>query len=372
VTVIAGEIVTVLMMVPMEAMTDYRLLGRSGLRVSPLALGAMTFGASGWAGADWGADEADSRAILDRYLAAGGNFVDTAVNYGDGASEELLGRLIEAAGARERIVLATKFTATRRPGDPNAAGNGRKNVVASLETSLRRLRTDYVDLYWLHLWDTVTPVEEVLATLDALVRSGKVLAFGLSNVPAWYAARAQVLADARGWEPIAALQLEHSLLERTIEREHVPAALELGMGIVPWSPLASGFLTGKYTRGDDGVVGDGRIAAFGGSVPGRPYGDREWRILDVLREVAGELGRPPAEVALAWVTSRRGVSSTLIGARTTQQLDANMRALEVELPPEAAARLDAASEPEPAFPYRLFTGELGRSFAHGGASVRRY
>lgn len=358
-------------MASIDTLTHYRLLGRSGLRVSPLALGAMTFGADGWGGRQWGAGEDAARAIFDRYLDAGGNFVDTAVNYGDGASEEMLGRLIEATGTRDRLVLATKFTGSRRPGDPNASGNGRKNILSSLETSLRRLRTDYVDLYWLHLWDAVTPVEEVLATLDALVRGGKVRAVGLSDVPAWYAAKAQAIALARGWEPIAAMQLEYSLVERDIEREHIPAAQDLGMGIVPWSPLRSGFLTGKYERGPDGAVGEGRIREFGGDPSGRSYSERDWSALDVLRDVASELGRTPAEVALAWVARRPAVASTLIGARTPEQLETNLRALEVELPDTAADRLEEAGRPASAFPYWMFTGALLQNFAHGGANVAR-
>lgn len=208
-------------------MATYHLLGRTGLRVSPLALGVMTFGQD-----DWGADEDTSRTILTRYLESGGNFVDTANIYAGGRSEELTGKFIEETGSRDRVVLATKFANATEPGNPNAFGNGRKNIMTSLDNSLRLLRTDYIDLYWMHIWDLVTPIEEVLSTLDALVRGGKVRAIGLSNVPAWYAAQAQTLAHARGWEPIAALQMEYSLVEREIEREHVSAALHLDMGIV--------------------------------------------------------------------------------------------------------------------------------------------
>src|SRR5512135_1389441 len=206
---------------------SYALLGRSGLRVSPLCLGTMTFGTE-WG---WGADPDACRAMLRAYLEAGGNFVDTADLYTGGRSEEILGGLLREAGDRDRLVLASKFTFNARPGDPNAGGNGRKNILRALEGSLRRLGTEYLDLYWLHAWDGLTPVEEVMATLDALVRSGKVRHLGLSDVPAWYLARAQTLAEWRGLERICALQLEYSLVERSIEREFVPAALELGMGI---------------------------------------------------------------------------------------------------------------------------------------------
>jgi aryl-alcohol dehydrogenase-like predicted oxidoreductase len=210
-----------------QSLADYSLLGRSGLRVSPLCLGAMTFG--------WGCDEATARDIFNRYLEAGGNFIDTADAYSSGQSEEMLGRFMKEAGNRDRIVLATKFSFNTSPGNPNTGGNGRKNILRALEGSLRRLQTDHVDLYWLHAWDGMTPVEEVMTTLDALVRSGKVRYIGLSDTPAWYLARAQTLAELRGLERVCALQLEYSLVERNIEREHIPAALELGMGVCPWS-----------------------------------------------------------------------------------------------------------------------------------------
>jgi len=219
---------------------QYRLLGRTGLRVSPIALGALTFGTGGWH-----AGEDTARSVFLCYLEAGGNLVDTAINYAGGRSEQLLGAFIKETGTRDQVVIATKFSVATRPEDPNSGGNGRKNILASLDTSLRRLQTDFVDLYWLHMWDGLTPVEEVMSTLDALVRSGKVRAIGLSNTPAWYTAKAQLTATARGWEPVAALQLEYSLAERAIEREHVPAALDLGIGIIGWSPLANGLLTRK-------------------------------------------------------------------------------------------------------------------------------
>src|SRR5919198_863486 len=216
-------------------LNEYITLGRSGLRVSPLCLGTMTFGTE-WG---WGADESASRSIFNRYVEGGGNFFDTADAYTGGKSEELLGKFIADRKLRDRAVIATKFTFNTDPGNPNAGGNGRKNIYRALEGSLRRLNTDYIDLYWLHAWDTVTPVEEVVATLNDLVREGKIRHYGFSDTPAWYVAR------------------EYSLVERNIEREHIPVAQELGLGICPWSPLASGFLTGKYKRqGNDGS-GDG-------------------------------------------------------------------------------------------------------------------
>ncbi|HTP53116.1 MAG TPA: aldo/keto reductase [Anaeromyxobacteraceae bacterium] len=349
------------------SLSRYALLGRSGLRVSPICLGTMTFGTE-WG---WGADEATSRALFRRYLEAGGNFVDTADGYTAGRSEEILGKLLAETGERDHFVVATKYTFNARKGDPNAGGNGRKNALRALEGSLRRLGTDYVDLYWLHAWDGRTPVEEVMATLDAMVRSGKVRYLGLSDTPAWYLARAQTISEWRGWERIAALQLEYSLVERTVEREHVPAALELGMGICVWSPLASGFLAGKYRRGSAGGEGEGRLAALrSSSNPAfHKFTDRNWRILDALRDVARACNRTPAEVAIRWVGQRPGVSSTLIGATRLEQLETNLAALDLELPPELEQKLEEASRLEPAFPYLFFEPAM-RVAIDGGATVR--
>jgi aryl-alcohol dehydrogenase-like predicted oxidoreductase len=357
-------------------LTRYHLLGRTGLRVSPLALGAMTFGVDGSEGTGiwgrWGSDEEASRAVFHRYLEVGGNFVDTAVNYGGGRSEDLLGKFVEEAGVRDQIVLATKFTMSTQPGNPNAAGNGRKNLIASLDASLRRLRTDYVDLYWMHAWDSMTPVEEVMSTLDAQVRAGKVRAVGFSNVPAWYVAKAQLTARSYGWEPVAALQLQYSLAAREIERELVPAALDLGLGVVPYSPLASGFLAGKYERAADGTSGDGRLEGLKALAPQlAQFSDQAWLTLDVLRKVASEVGRTPAQVAVNWVAQRPGVVSTLLGARTVEQLDDNLAALEFELSPEQRARLEEVSAPELSRVEQLHRDELGRQMIFGGTDVRQ-
>jgi len=328
---------------------DYITLGRSGLRVSRLCLGTMTFGTE-WG---WGADEGTSAAIFDRYLEAGGNFIDTADGYTNGKSEEICGQLIRERGLRDRIVLATKFTFNAQPGNPNAGGNGRKNAMRALEGSLRRLGTDYVDLYWMHAWDQTTPVEEVLATFDLMVRSGKVRYAGFSDVPAWYAARACTIAQFAHSTPVIALQLEYSLVERGIEREHVPLAREIGLGVCPWSPLASGFLAGKYKRGDEG---GGRLDTLKSS--GNPVfeklTERNFRIVDVLLEVAAQLGRPPAEVALHWVASQAAVASVIIGATKLAQLESNLRALDFAMPDEHAARLNEASRLERSHPYMFF------------------
>src|SRR5258708_8065309 len=283
----------------------FHTLGRTGLKVSSLALGAMTFG--------WGADKQTSQNLFDHYRNAGGNFIDPADLYSAGTSEEWLGEMIQAAKARDEIVLATKFTFSAQPGNPNAGGNGRKNILRAIDGSLRRLRTDFIDLYIVHTWDRVTPVEEVASTLNDLVRSGKVRHIGLSDVPAWYAARLTTIADLRGWERPAALQLEYSLVSRNLEREHLPLAQELGISLTPWSPLGSGFLSGKFTRIGGQIKGSGRV--FDMKDSGNPtlekFAARElnWKILQTLLSVASDLGKSPAEVALAWVIGRRGVVS---------------------------------------------------------------
>jgi aryl-alcohol dehydrogenase-like predicted oxidoreductase len=331
---------------------QYFTLGRTGLRVSRLCLGVMSFG-TGWG---WGTNEGDSAAILDRYLESGGNFVDTADMYTNGQSEEILGKLVADRKIRDQVVLATKFTFSPNPANPNAGGNGRKNIYRALEASLRRLQTDYIDLYWLHAWDTVTPVEEVMLTLNDLVRSGKVRYIGLSDVPAWYLTRFQTLAEKEGKEPIAALQLEYSLVERGIEREHIPAAQELGIAICPWSPLAGGFLAGRYRRSEHGFEGEGRYQTVKDS--GNPvfekFTDRNWRILETLQEVAKAVGRPPAQVALNWVVAQPGVTSTLIGATKLEQLEQNLASLDFALSQDLRSRLDEASRLPHAHPYMFF------------------
>src|SRR5689334_9563968 len=268
-------------------LNEYITLGRSGLLVSPLCLGTMTFGTE-WG---WGSEENVSRSVFDGYIDAGGNFVDTADAYTGGKSEELVGKFIADRSLRDRVVLATKSTFNTDPGNPNGGGNGRKHVYRALEGSLRRLHTDYIDLYWLHAWDTVTPVEEVVSTLNDLVREGKIRYYGFSDTPAWYLARAHTLAEKEGKERLTALQLEYSLVERNIEREHVPAAQELGLAICPWSSLASGFLSGKYKRDGNSGQGEGRLEKTKAS--GNPvfdkFTERNWRILDAVLAVAKQI-----------------------------------------------------------------------------------
>lgn len=348
---------------------DYHLLGNSGLRVSRLALGTMTFGTEN----GWGCDRDTSRALFDRYLEAGGNFVDTADVYTRGTSETWLGEFIAERGVRDRVVLATKFThnVANAGADPNAAGNGRKNIVRALEASLRRLKTDYVDLYFLHTWDRLTPVEEVLRTLDDLVSQGKVRHVGLSDVPAWYAARAQAVAELRGREAPCALQLEYSLVERGIEYEFPSLCQDRGMGVMAWSPLASGLLSGKYRPhvAAEAQSEDGRLKTTAKvATPSlRKMTERNWAVVAELARVAAEVGRPMAQVAVNWVANRPAVASVILGATRLAQLDETLPALDFELPAELEARLDAAGAPPPAFPYAFLDAMVPRM--HGGAAI---
>jgi aryl-alcohol dehydrogenase-like predicted oxidoreductase len=343
----------------MTSLDSYITLGRSGLRVSPLGLGAMTFGEDN----GWGSSVETSEAVLTEYLERGGNLIDTANIYTNGHSEKIIGDYFTARpGLRERVVLSTKFFSNLFPGDPNGGGGGRKAMIGSLDESLRRLQTDYIDLYWLHGWDRNTPIEETLRALDDVVAAGKVRYVALSDVPAWVAAQAQTIAGFRGWAPITALQLEYSLLERTSEGELLPMAQALGVGVMPWSPLRGGKLAGKYTR----AGGEGGRAAMMAALHGQPD-EREWSIIDAVAQVATELGVSSAEVALAWIRGRPGISSTLIGARTLEQLHANLASLDVTLAAEERAALDEVSAPTLDFPARVT--DMSGAFAFGGMTV---
>jgi aryl-alcohol dehydrogenase-like predicted oxidoreductase len=348
-------------------MNEYTTLGRSGLRVSPLCLGTMTFGTE-WG---WGAEENISRSLFNRYLEAGGNFIDTADGYTGGKSEEMLGKFITEQKLRDRVVLATKFTFSADAANPNAGGNGRKNIHRALEGSLRRLQTDYIDLYWLHAWDTVTPVEEVVNSLNDLVRQGKILHYGFSDTPAWYLSRAYTLAEKEGKDPLVALQLEYSLVQRNIEREHIPAAQELGLAICPWSPLASGFLSGKYLRAGASGTGDGRLEKVkdSGNPTLKKFTDQNWKILDVLLEVSRQIGRPPAQVALNWVATQPGITSTILGASKLNQLEDNLKAMEFTIPAELRRRLDEIGAPASIHPYEFFEPFI-QTMIHGSSPVQ--
>ncbi|MFG3524625.1 aldo/keto reductase [Nocardia nova] len=343
----------------------YRLLGRSGLRVSPLALGTMTFGAD-WG---WGAERDEARKLFDDYVSRGGNFIDTASVYTNGSSERLLGEFTR--DNRESLVLATKYTMLRRPGDPNSGGNNRKSMFASVEASLRNLNTDYIDLLYLHAWDFTTPVEEVLRGMDDLVRQGKVLYVAISDTPAWQVARMQTIADLRGWSPLVALQVEYSLIERTVEHDLFPMARELGLGVIPWSPLGSGVLTGKYSAADLDASAAGspegsrkNVALANGSLTARGLA-----IAEVVKEVAAELDRTPAQTALAWTLRNPAVTAPIIGARTPAQLSDNLGALDVEFDAAHLARLDAASAVEPGFPHNMLARAMTNTVINGDLTV---
>jgi aryl-alcohol dehydrogenase (NADP+) len=315
----------------------YVTLGRSGLRVSPFALGAMTFGEDA-GGA--GSSVAEAESILSTYLDLGGNFIDTANFYTNGHSEKILGDFFaDRPGRREHVVLASKFFTNLFPGDPNGGGAGRSSIIAQLDETLRRLQTDYLDVYWLHNWDQHTPIDETMRALDDLVRAGKIRYLGFSNNPAWVTARAQTLAQLKGWTPLIALQIEYSLLARTVEGEIAPLARDQEMALVPWSPLKNGFLSGKYRRGN-AVVDSARAAFVGGPT------DAQFTVIDAVCAVADEVGATPAAVALAWLRARAGTVVPIVGARRLGHLTDNITALELQLDEAHLRVLDDISAPE--------------------------
>ena len=335
----------------------YRLLGNSGLRVSEAALGTMTFGED-WG---WGTAKEEARKVYDAFREAGGNFIDTANIYTNGTSETFLGEFLQ--GHRQSVVLATKYSNAFPGTDPNAAGNQRKNMVQAVEASLKRLKTDCIDLYWLHIWDQITPVEEVMRAFDDLVRQGKVLYVGVSDAPAWWIAQANTLAQLRGWSPFVGLQIEYSLIERTVERELIPMAKALNIGVTAWSPLAGGVLTGKYHghgSSEAGRMNSEMAKDF------KPEQQRADRVVAAVKRLADETGRSLAQVALAWLQHRPVPVIPIIGARKLTQLQDNLASLEVALSPDQVKTLDEASQIEPGFPYSLYTKELPRAIAYGG------
>jgi aryl-alcohol dehydrogenase-like predicted oxidoreductase len=341
-------------------LNSYVTLGRSGLRVSPFCLGAMTFGED--RGGGFGSSVEDSEAILAHYLEQGGNFVDTANGYNFGHSEKIIGDFFQQGkGRRDHAVIATKFFVNLYPGDPNGGGGGRKAIVEQCEQSLRRLQTDYIDLYYLHNWDRFTPIEETMSALDDLVKAGKVRYLGISDAPAWKVAQAQVTAHFRGWNPLIALQIEYSLMQRTVEGELVPMAEELGLGVLPWSPLKGGALSGKYTRANGAKMQGARGARAG------DFTDKQYDIIDAVAKVAAECETTSSTVALAWLKAQPGVRSTIIGARTMEQLEANLKALDLTLTPEQIASLNEASTPVLNFPADFL--KMSPSYSHAGATV---
>lgn len=334
----------------------YRTLGTSGLRVAEMILGAMTFGEQGGVGAPI----EECRRILDAYAEAGGNAVDTAINYRNGLSEEILGRLL--AGRRESFVLASKYTTTRDKNDPNAGGNARKNLRASLETSLRRLGTDYLDVYWVHVWDASTPIEETMRALDDAVRAGKVLYVGISDAPAWVVSRANTLAEWRGWSPFIGLQVPYSLLMRDIERELLPMATALGLGVTAWSPLAGGVLSGKYTR--PGLAGDrNRLDAS-------TLDERSHAAARAVQAVADEIGATPSQVAIAWTMHRSKAVIPILGARSVEQIRDNLGAVDVELSAAQMAALEEPTEFSLGFPHDFINDIAPWVFGAGHLGTR--
>jgi aryl-alcohol dehydrogenase-like predicted oxidoreductase len=339
----------------------YKILGRSGLRVSELALGTMTFGTE-WG---WGSDLETSKKVFETYANAGGNFIDTANRYTEGTSEKYVGEFINSD--REHFVLATKYSLKTRQGDPNAAGNHRKNLVQSLEASLKRLKTDYIDLYWLHAWDFTTPIDEVLRALDDQVRAGKILHVGISDTPAWVVSRGQAIAELRGWTPFTALQVEYSLIERTPERDLLPMARALGIALTPWAPLAGGLLTGKYTtesaaptdlkpgeRAQRLQEGQGRLAA------------RNLEIARVVDEIALETGKPASQVALNWLRQQSGVIVPIVGSRRPAQIAENLEAVTWKLEDSQVERLSAVSAIELGFPHQFLASPGVQDVVYAG------
>jgi len=335
---------------------NYRLFGKSGLRVSEISLGTMTFGED-WG---WGSSKEEARKIYDAYRDAGGNFIDTANLYTNGTSETLLGEFMQ--DHRQSVVLATKYTNAAPGADANASGNHRKSMVQAVEASLRRLKTDYIDLYWMHVWDQLTPVEEVMRAFDDLVSQGKVLYTGISDAPAWWIAQANTLADFRGWTPFIGLQIEYSLIERTVERELIPMAKAFNLGLVAWSPLAGGLLSGKYHSGGDK---DARYTSDMGKEFKRT-GEGPDRIVATLQKVSQQVGRSAAQVALAWLRYRDIPIIPIIGARRIPQLQDNLASLELELSSEQVSVLNEASAIELGFPGDFYAKDLVKTFAYGG------
>jgi aryl-alcohol dehydrogenase-like predicted oxidoreductase len=335
----------------------YVTLGRSGLRVSPLCLGAMTFGED----LGWGSSVEESEEIIDRYVELGGNFIDTANFYTASHSEKIIGDHVGRHPARrDRLTIATKFSGNLYPGDPNGGGSGRKAIVNACENSLRRLQTDYIDLYWLHMWDANTPIDETMAALDDLVRAGKVRYLGVSDTPAWKIVEANLIARFRGWSSFIGLQIEYSLLQRTVEQELVPMAGEFGLGITPWSPLSGGALSGKYTRANAGQHEGDRGALL-------DVNEKTYDVVDELEIIAKAHDTSVASVALAWVHAKPGVTSIIIGARRMSQFEDNIRALDVTLTAEELARLDAITEPTLGFPQSMLP--MAPALVNGGTTI---
>lgn len=364
----------------------YQLLGKSGLRVSELCLGAMTFGEE-WG---WGASKEECHKIFNAYVDAGGNFIDTANKYTEGTSEKYIAEFISSD--RDRFVLATKYTSNTRRGDPNAGGNHRKNMIQSLEASLKRLNTDYIDLYWVHAWDALTPIEEMMRALDDMVRSGKILYIGISDAPAWIVSQVNTVANLKGWTEFTGLQIEYSLIERTPERELLPMADALNIGVTAWSPLGGGVLTGKYNKSnkeqqqktqqqntsssssttDMAQEGNSRLEVQN-EFANRVLNDRNMLIAQEVSKIAKEIGSSAAQVALNWLRQQNMMSTAgknkiipIIGARKETQIKDNLSCLEFELTSEQMQRLNEVSKIELGFPHDFLNSEMIKDIIYGG------
>lgn len=351
----------------------YKLLGNSGLRVSELCLGAMTFGEE-WG---FGAPKEESRKIYEAFVEAGGNFIDTANTYSNGTSEAYVGEFIRSN--REGVVLASKYSNTVTSGNPNAGGNSRKTMVESLNASLKRLNTDYIDLYWLHIWDFMTPVEEVLRAFDDMVHAGKVLYIGISDTPAWVVARANAIAELRGWTEFVGLQIEYSLIERTPERELLPMARQQGIAITAWSPLAGGLLTGKYVHMDGSLQEKKSMKGETERSQERRLDNPQWtafwslsdrnmKIVDEVKRVAEEVDRTPSQVALNWLRSQDVIP--IVGARNVSQVTENLACVNFTLNEDHQKRLDEVSRIARGFPYDFYELDMIRSLVYGGTYDR--
>ena len=330
---------------------NYKLFGKSGLRVSELALGTMTFGEE-WG---WGVNKEESKKVFDLYAEAGGNFIDTANRYTEGTSEEYVGEVIKAD--RDHFVVATKYTLFTRRDDPNFSGNHRKNMIQALDASLKRLNTDFIDLYWLHAWDFTTPEDEVLRALDDMVRAGKILYIGISDTPAWIVSRMNAIAELRGWTQFVGLQIKYSLLERTVERELLPMARKLDMAVTPWAALGGGILSGKYNKKKDE---EGRAKIY------KSINNENLRIAGEVINVAEEIGKTPSQVALNWVRQQRGVIIPIIGAKTEKQLKDNLECLNFTLSENHMTQLSETSKIDMGFPHDFLKSETIVDIIYGG------
>lgn len=338
----------------------YKLLGKSGLRVSELCLGAMTFGVD-WGKFLRGSSKEESKEIFDLFVDAGGNFIDTANNYQNGTSEKYVGEFI--ASERQKFVLATKYTLTTNPNDPNASGNHRKNLLQSVDASLERLDTEYIDLLWVHAWDYMTPIEELIRSLDDVIRSGKVLYVGISDAPAWVVAKANTMSELRGWSPFIGLQIMYSLLERTPERELLPMARHLNIGVTAWSPLGGGVLSGKYNKE---IQEQKRFDPDNPMTPGF-VNEKNLSIAYEVQEIAKEMRKTPSQVALSWLRHRsdKEVIIPIVGARTQAQMKDNLGSLDLNLSSDQLKRLDDVSKIELGFPNDFLSSDMLRTLIYG-------